>query len=214
MIAKNGAVITTFASSASQVYQLDLNVPRVLSIDATSAIDVSGEGYLPGYTTGNTTQGASTGSAAGSYGGLGGIYGSGTPNAVYGDYANPDDWGSGTSPGGGGTGGGLVRIAAGQFILDGQIRAQGSGDNMVAAALAEGYISRSRLSPEQVRSTPPGPSATSEVVAAAAASPSTPPISAASTPAASPRSGGPHTTTSPVAPARCTSGIPTNRRAR
>ena len=39
---------------------------------------------------------------------------------MYGDYANPDDWGSGTSPGGGGTGGGLVRIAAGQLELDGQ----------------------------------------------------------------------------------------------
>ena len=49
-------------------------------------------------TTGNTTVGAATGTAGGSYGGFGGAgSSSGTPNAVYGDYADPDDWGAGNS---------------------------------------------------------------------------------------------------------------------
>ncbi len=43
-----------------------------LVVDASSAIDVSGKGYLPDYTLGNTTAGARSGSVAGgSYGGLG-----------------------------------------------------------------------------------------------------------------------------------------------
>ncbi|MDB5348919.1 MAG: hypothetical protein JWN86_166 [Planctomycetota bacterium] len=122
----DGAVLTHSANTASETHKLDLTVTDEIIVDASSAIDVSGEGYLPGYTAGNTTVGASTGGGAGSYGGLGGVYGSGTPNSTYGDYSGPDDWGSGTSPGGGGTGGGLVRIAAGRLILDGRILARGT----------------------------------------------------------------------------------------
>jgi large repetitive protein len=118
----NGAVVTSFSATTTQVFQLDLNVTGTLTVDGTSRIDVSGEGYQPGYTTGNTTVGAATGQAGGSYGGLGAAN-NGTPNAVYGDYANPNDWGSGAS--GGGSGGGLVRITAGVLRLDGNLLAQG-----------------------------------------------------------------------------------------
>jgi YD repeat-containing protein len=126
----NGAVLTHLANTATQTHLLNLTVTQQVIVDTTSRIDVSGKGYLPGYTTGNTTQGVATGNAGGSYGGVGGIYGTGsTPNAVYGNYTDPDDWGSGTSVGSLGTGGGLVRIAAGQMVLNGAIRADGAKEN-------------------------------------------------------------------------------------
>ena len=102
---------------------LILNVTGTLSVDSTSGIGVSGLGYAPGYTTGNTTAGGATGRSGGSYGGLG-QDDRGTTNAAYGDYTNPDDFGSGGGPGGG-AGGGLVRITAATLDLDGQVLADG-----------------------------------------------------------------------------------------
>jgi uncharacterized repeat protein (TIGR01451 family) len=114
-------VLTHPATTANQEYSLQLAIASNLVVDATSAIDVSGKGYLPGYTLGNTTEGASVG-AGGSYGGLGAV-GSGNPNAVYGDYRNPNELGSG---GNDAPGGGLVRITAGAATIDGAIRANGA----------------------------------------------------------------------------------------
>ncbi|MFI5461158.1 MAG: Ig-like domain-containing protein, partial [Isosphaerales bacterium] len=111
----DGAVLTHTADSASQTHELDLTVTEQVIVDGSSRIDVSGNGYLPGYTTGNTTIGGATGQSGGSYGGRGG---GGSPNLVYGDYANPDDWGAG---GYNGEGGGLVRLTADTLTLDGQI---------------------------------------------------------------------------------------------
>ena len=82
-------------------------------------IDVSGKGYAAGRTSGNTTVGASTQFSGGSYGGLG----AGSANAVYGDYAGPQDWGSG---GGNAPGGGRVRLVATTLQLEGQLLANGS----------------------------------------------------------------------------------------
>ena len=48
-----------------------LTVANALTVDATSAIDVSARGYMGGYTVGNTTTGGTTGWASGSYGGYG-----------------------------------------------------------------------------------------------------------------------------------------------
>ena len=87
---------------------------------------MSGKGYLAGRTTGNTTVGAATGDAGGSYGGLG-ASSRGASNAVYGDYADPDDWGSGGGPSRTSPGGGLVRIVADTFQLDGSVGANGIG---------------------------------------------------------------------------------------
>src|ERR1019366_522230 len=92
---------------------------------------VSAKGYLEGRTTGNTTVGAAVDTAGGSYGGLGGSGRTGPANAVYGDYANPEDWGSGGGDVGQpntGTGGGLVRLHAGSLQLDGQLLANGMDD--------------------------------------------------------------------------------------
>ncbi len=123
----NGAVLTHSANTTTATHKLDLTVDEQVIVSATSRIDVSGRGYLLGRTTGNTTVGGAVNSG-GSYGGRGGSTG-GPTNAVYGDYANPNDWGSGghtsfsvsSSPGGG-----LVRISAGEVSLDGQIVANGT----------------------------------------------------------------------------------------
>jgi len=121
----NGGVLTSLATTVAQIYGLDLQVSGTVSVDATSRIDVSGKGYLPGYTTGNSTQGAATGWGGGSYGGQG-LSNYGTTNAVYGDYTHPDEPGSGPGPSAtGGSGGGLVQITANVLQLDGQLLANG-----------------------------------------------------------------------------------------
>ena len=105
---------------------MDLTLSGGLLIDETSSINVIGRGYLPGYTHGNTTEGGATGAtegdgSGGSYGGLGG---GGTPNWTYGDFTNPNELGSGGSRTG--SGGGLVRITAGEAEINGSIRADGT----------------------------------------------------------------------------------------
>ena len=112
-----GAILTSFASTTTQMHKLEVQVDGTLSVDATSEIDVSGKGYQAGRTTGNTTVGAATGSSGASYGGLGGL----NSNRPYGDYADPNDWGSGASA----AGGGLVRVTADTLDLDGRIVANG-----------------------------------------------------------------------------------------
>ena len=128
-----GAVLTTLPTTASQEYSLLLTIADALTVDATSAIDVSGRGYMDGYTLGDTKTGAATGWSAGTYGGYGYVY-SGSTDADYGDYRNPDELGSGgsnasissASPGGPGAGGGLVQITATTADIDGAIRANGN----------------------------------------------------------------------------------------
>lgn len=118
----NNAVLTHSGASTVQTHSLDLVVATQVTVDSTSRIDASGKGYVAGRTTGNTSTGGSTIRSGGSYGGVGGAE-SGVPNAVYGDYANPNDWGSGSSDTA--AGGGLIRLAAGTLALDGQLLAQG-----------------------------------------------------------------------------------------
>ncbi|MBM4083452.1 MAG: right-handed parallel beta-helix repeat-containing protein, partial [Planctomycetes bacterium] len=124
----NGATLTHQATTANTEYSLLVSVNGTLAIDATSRIDVSGRGYLPGRTVGNTTRGAATWGSGGSYGGIGGMgYWAGyanVTNRVYGDYRNPDEVGSGG--GAGGSGGGLARITAGAAVIDGAVLANGS----------------------------------------------------------------------------------------
>ena len=89
-----GAVLTHSAATITQIHLLDLSVPVI--VDATSKIDVSGKGYLPGHTLGNATEGGAMGRDGGSYGGFGGGGSiAGATNGLYGDYANPNELGSG-----------------------------------------------------------------------------------------------------------------------
>ena len=129
LLLTNGAVLTHSPCSASQTHSLDLTCSNAVAVSANSSIDVSGRGYAGGRTTGNTNLGASTCLSGGSYGGLGGNgsigFGTcqGAANSIYGDYADPDDWGSGSADGG--PGGGLVRLHAGHLQLEGTILADG-----------------------------------------------------------------------------------------
>jgi hypothetical protein len=106
----------------------------VVQVDAGSAIDVTGRGYLGGRA--DSEQGRTLGNvygsnrgAGGSYGGLGGRYDSNwNPSGTYGDLTNPQDLGSGGGAWGandGGDGGGLVLITAGNITLNGAIIANG-----------------------------------------------------------------------------------------
>ena len=123
----NGANLTHQPATTNQTFSLLLTLTNGLLIDANSRIDASGRGLLSGYTWSNTTTGASSVYSGGSYGGLGGAY-SGVANAVYGDYRNPNELGSGGGAFDGptqGAGGGLVRISAGNVQVDGKILANG-----------------------------------------------------------------------------------------
>ena len=121
----DGALLTHLPATASREYSLSLAVTNTFLVDTNSRVDVSGLGYLPGRTVGNQISGAANGNAGGSYGGYGGDgYYSGHGNAVYGDYHNPNELGSGAAQAG--IGGGLVRIAAANAVIDGRIAANGS----------------------------------------------------------------------------------------
>jgi hypothetical protein len=137
----SNAVLTHAATTGTASFKLDLTTGN-LTIDATSRIDVIGLGFLGGGRPGNpsSTNGMTLGfkavngsGTAGSYGGLGGAF-SGSTNPLYGVATNPNEVGSG---GGGfqgapaGNGGGLARIAAQTFVLNGAVRANGG--------IAEGF---------------------------------------------------------------------------
>jgi RHS repeat-associated protein len=129
----NGAILTDSASTAIKIYSLDMTIAGQLIIDATSKIDVSGNGYLAGRTTGNTTLGGAVGVGGGSHGGPGG-----NGPSIFDDYLDPEDSGAG---GGGGAGGGLIRVTATTIDLDGAILAQGqdgSGSNGAGSLLGAG----------------------------------------------------------------------------
>ena len=120
-----GAVLTHPVTTPAQAFALRLTVRDRLTIDAASKIDVSGRGYGQGRTLGNTTAGGATGESGGSYGGLGAAW-DGSPNATYGDYHDPQEWGSGGGRSySSGAGGGLIRITAGSAQIDGAILANG-----------------------------------------------------------------------------------------
>ena len=121
----NGSVLTHPVTTPAQALGLRLTVRDGLTIDENSRIDVSGRGYGQGRTLGNTTAGGATGESGGSYGGLGAAW-DGNPNATYGDYHDPQEWGSGGgSSYSSGAGGGLIRITAGSAQIDGAILANG-----------------------------------------------------------------------------------------
>lgn len=119
-----------------------------VTLQAGSAIDVTGRGYLGGLQLGNGCSGqtipagiGSTSHAAGSYGGLGSAT-DGTPNPTYGLAGEPAALGSGGSCGSysrvGGDGGGWIRLEAGALNLDGDIRANGDGGGNYDAGSGSG----------------------------------------------------------------------------
>jgi len=145
---RNGATITHSPTTATTLGKLDITVFGTLQVDSTSRIDVTGKGFLGGNQPGNPfglngmtagfQQGA-TGSSGGGYGGSGGVL-NGVTNAVYGDFKNPNEPGSGAATFGvpTGNGGGLVRIVAQSVQLDGVIKADGGVASEVNAGGGSG----------------------------------------------------------------------------
>ena len=127
----NGAVLTQ--QNATLAYQPRLDVTATtVAIDATSAIDLTGRGFLgacqpDGHCSAAEDQGHSARFSGGSYGGRG----AGPSNTVYGDLFDPDELGFGGGHGNGsgedgGDGGGRLRLVADSLDLQGAIRADGA----------------------------------------------------------------------------------------
>ncbi len=145
----NGAVLTHPPAGTATEFRLVLNVDSLL-IDADSRIDVSGRGYAGGQTLGIGWNGRTLGNqpgssrrAGGSYGGLGSVGDTREPaNAIYGDFRNPNELGSGggsdVDPAG--AGGGLVRLAARSIVLEGEIRANGANGSRYGGGGSGGGI--------------------------------------------------------------------------
>jgi hypothetical protein len=139
------SILTVPEPEAGRFYPLQIEVEGTFSMDAPSAIDLAGKGFVGGLAGGNSSASGETAGggfsggplAGGSHGGLGGHAGPSPPPAgevppVHGDLRDP------TLPGGGGSalpssgvaagnGGGLVRIAAEELLLDGLIDVSGAG---------------------------------------------------------------------------------------
>ena len=142
---QNTGMLRHWPTTLTSEGRLELSVVGVMTIDATSKIDVTGRGYLgawrsdngnSGRTLGNSDNGGSYGGGGGSYGALGGfnpapsgiVYG-GFVGSTYGDPVNPNELGSGGGTifkrNSGSNGGGLVRVSAGSLELNGNIQADG-----------------------------------------------------------------------------------------
>ncbi len=145
-----GAVLTHKPTTVDEEFGLSFEA-WTLSIDASSKIDVSGRGYLGGRRDGNPDNegrtvgnvAGSTVNAGGSYGGIGGAHGGGTPNAVYGNLANPVEFGSGGgtyagSPGG--NGGGKIYIQTVNIASDGALLANGLNGASYAGSGSGGAV--------------------------------------------------------------------------
>ncbi len=146
----NSAVLTHPGATLALAPRLEIQADSVM-VDTNSAIDVSGRGYLGGLTPGNGVQAGrtlgnvegSTRRNGGSYGGWGAFGNTEqTVAAVYGDYRNPNEPGSGGGAdfGPGGHGGGLLRILAQRILVDGAIRANGLAGSRYAGAGSGGGI--------------------------------------------------------------------------
>ncbi|MEQ1731071.1 MAG: Ig-like domain-containing protein, partial [Vicinamibacterales bacterium] len=137
----SGVVTHSPQDGTAVVRSLDLDVTGDVVIESGSSIDVSGRGYLGANRPGNPdNRGRTLGNAfghlnsSGTYGGFGYNDPGVTPNAVYGDFKNPNELGTGgaarfANGDLGGNGGGLLRLKANRLVLNGELRANGQSGN-------------------------------------------------------------------------------------
>jgi hypothetical protein len=150
---ESGSILTHSPATTAMTYSLHIEADDLV-IDSTSSIDVDGRGYLGGHagdnanTSGRTLNNelvdASNKYSGGSYGGYGGqgkVNSVTYPvNAINGSLyypSNPGSGGGGMNPsyGKGGSGGGVIRITAGELLNDGLISANGgSGDGVTGGS--------------------------------------------------------------------------------
>jgi hypothetical protein len=136
-----GATLGHSAATESQAPSLDLLITDALVVDASSKIDVSGLGYLPGRTQGNLPQEGPTASIGGTYGGVGFDWGCEIYGQPYGDFRNPTEpgaGGAGSAAEHDGAGGGLVRLGAATAVIDGAIVAAGGSSTGYGDAAGSG----------------------------------------------------------------------------
>ncbi|MCP4214762.1 MAG: hypothetical protein GY765_08890 [bacterium] len=138
LILEDNASLGHPATTEDTEYYLYLEADSI-TVESGSAIDVSVSGYLggsgvQGYSRGNSTQYGSLRTCGGSYGGRGGRNNSDhttleQPNLTYGSLYRPFESGSGgggyNTSDEGGSGGGVIRIAATDLVLDGEILSNG-----------------------------------------------------------------------------------------
>jgi hypothetical protein len=144
-----GSTLAHSRATATTINRLLIDVPGTITVDATSAIDVSARGltgalngtsYTYDKLTGKPSlTGGATSFNGGSHGGQGGLWTGNTPPA-FGSLFDPNE------PGGAGagntgnnclpcrSGGGVVRIKTGALQLDGKIQANGESTTESGAA--------------------------------------------------------------------------------
>jgi hypothetical protein len=133
--------ITVLDPEENKLYPLNLEVAGELYVGSNAVIDLDGKGYPDGYTVGFISNSGST-NAGGSHIGHGGGYqpsGNESEDLRYGDFTEARFAGAGGGYSavygyfGGYSGGGLVRIKAGDLTVDGVIQANGAPSSYSAA---------------------------------------------------------------------------------
>jgi hypothetical protein len=126
-------------------------VTGTLTIEAGGSLDLSGRGFPGSGASGTVNGGApaglspSTQDAGGSHGGVGTIWDSGSPGEVFDSVYLPQLGGGGGARDQDGVdqglpGGGVIELAVGDLILDGEILARGLGDASNRAGGAGGSV--------------------------------------------------------------------------
>jgi hypothetical protein len=141
LVLQNGAILRSVAEANPVDAGLEIQA-NTITLDSGSLIDVSFLGYEGGNNTnGFVGQGPGGGGSDGTLpggGGYGGVGGAPQGGSQYGSITQPVDPGSGGGGSGstnehGGAGGGIVKlVSAGDIIINGSIRANGQGANVVA----------------------------------------------------------------------------------
>lgn len=130
LLLTNGAVLTHSPAPSGEISNwLNLAITGDLTVDASSRIDASANGFAAQFGPGAGAQsGGGWGSGAG-HGGVGGAaynYGM-SGGGAYDLITEPSLWGSGGGTAAGGPGGGMVKLTvAGVFRLNGGLKADGS----------------------------------------------------------------------------------------
>ncbi|PCJ54990.1 MAG: hypothetical protein COA79_21320 [Planctomycetota bacterium] len=120
----NASLLSHDGISVGNLYKLDLEITDQLTVDGSSNIDVSQKGYPAMYAKDFTLTHPATNNAGASHGGYGakGYSADQVTNDVYGDFLVPTEYGAGANKS---IGGGVIKIIADKFVLDGSLSAHG-----------------------------------------------------------------------------------------